>query len=151
VINVALPKPNENPPPLPVQPIEAPQLPQTIVPEATLEYVPPEETAITPPQTSLPPPALTFTPARALVASHTTPDYPPVSRRLGEQGSLLLRLSITAQGTIGDAMVEKSSGFPRLDDAAVQWVKGHWRYQPALQGTKAVPSVMSAVVTFELH
>jgi len=119
VINVALPKPNENPPPLPVQPIEAPQLPQTILPEVMLQYVPPQETAITPPQTALLPPAFAFAPARALLASHTTPDYPPLSRRLGEQGSLILRLSITAEGTIGDAVVEESSGFFRLDDAAV--------------------------------
>ena len=98
-----------------------------------------------------PPPVITFSPARALLATHTTPDYPPVSRRLGEQGTLRLKLSITAQGAVSDAMVVNSSGHPRLDEAAVDWVKAHWRYQPAMRGPSAVPSTTDAVVTFKLQ
>jgi protein TonB len=78
-------------------------------------------------------------------------DYPPVSRRLGEQGTLRLRLAITAEGAVAEAQIESSSGHPRLDDAALQWVKAHWRYEPALEGAKRVPATAKAVVTFKLN
>lgn len=149
---------NFDPPPPPPPTFQSPAIPTPFVPTVTLEFVPAQEHAITlppadPPErvASLPPPTVTFTPARALVATHTTPDYPPISRRLGEQGTLRLRLSITVEGAVKDAMVEQSSGHQRLDDAAVQWVKAHWRYAPAMEGTRAVPSMLSAVVTFKLQ
>jgi protein TonB len=97
------------------------------------------------------PPPIVFTPARALPATHTIPDYPPVSRRLGEQGTLRLRVAITADGTVSDAQIESSSGHQRLDQAAVEWVKTHWRYEPAREGAKAVASTALAVVTFKLR
>ena len=136
------------PPPLLVVPLEGsgpnaitpPQPPQpAVLPERQASLVP-----------SSPPPLL-FTQARAIAATHTIPDYPPVSRRLAEQGTLRLRLAITAEGAVSEAQVESSSGHPRLDDAAVQWVKAHWRYEPALEGTKRVPSTAQAVVTFKLY
>lgn len=46
------------------------------------------------------------------------PGYPPVSRRLGEQGEAVFQLSIEADGTVSAAELEKSSGFGRLDSAA---------------------------------
>src|SRR5262249_11007437 len=71
---------NRPPPPSPT--FEPPTVNRIVESTVTLEYVPPQDHAITvirpePPQrvASLPPPALTFTPARALVATHTTPDY----------------------------------------------------------------------------
>jgi protein TonB len=146
-----------DPPPPPPPNFEAPAVTTPVEPTITLDYVPPQERAITLPtdpperQASLPPPVVKFTQARPLLATHSTPDYPPVSRRLSEQGTLRLRLSISAEGSVKDAMVEQSSGYPRLDDAAVQWVKGHWRYQPAMEGTRPVASTLSAIVTFKLQ
>ena len=137
------------PPPLIVVPFEGSgsnaitslQPPQpTVLPERQASLVP-----------TLPPPPPLFMPARAIAATHTIPDYPPVSRRLGEQGTLRLRLAITSEGAVSEAQIESSSGHPRLDDAAVQWVKTHWRYEPALEGTKRVPSTAQAVVTFKLY
>jgi len=81
----------------------------------------------------------------AAADAYTIPDYPPVSRRLAEQGTLRLRLAITADGGVSDAQIESSSGHPRLDDAAMQWVKAHWRYEPALEGAKRVPTTAQAV------
>jgi protein TonB len=94
--------------------------------------------------------AVAATPAQAIAATHTIPEYPPVSRRLGEQGTLSLRITISEQGAVSDARLESSSGFARLDDAAMQWVKAHWRYRPAVQGGKAVPSTALAEITFKL-
>jgi protein TonB len=152
-------------PPPPAQPvIEAPRLTETAPPiiEIPVELAGPN--AITTPaaqpqavperQASLePPPAPTITmiPARAIARTHTIPEYPPLSRRLGEQGTLRLNVVIAADGTVAEAKIETSSGHQRLDEAAVQWVKAHWRYEPAMQGTKPMASSAVAVVTFKLQ
>lgn len=47
------------------------------------------------------------------------PRYPERSRELGETGTVLLALSIDTEGRVADSRVEKSSGFPRLDEAAL--------------------------------
>jgi protein TonB len=97
-----------------------------------------------------PQPPIVVMPARAIMATHTIPDYPPVSRRLGEQGTLRLRLAISTDGAVEDARVEVSSGHQRLDNAAIEWVKTHWRYEPAMQGVRPIPSTATAEVTFKL-
>ncbi|MEO8443459.1 MAG: TonB family protein, partial [Gammaproteobacteria bacterium] len=45
------------------------------------------------------------------------PEYPPTSRRLGEEGSVVLQVLIAADGSVKDGKVQTSSGFPRLDEA----------------------------------
>lgn len=162
VVNVApVPKGPEVPPP-PPQTFDPPPVVAPIPPVVVLTYAPP-----TPPTTiSLPPalpvpsvpqvvtpptPPVTFTPARAIKASHTIPEYPFVSRRLREQGTLRLKLTVDEKGLVTEAMVVNSSGFQRLDEAAVKWVKAQWRYTPAMQGTKPVPSTADAIVEFKLQ
>jgi protein TonB len=49
--------------------------------------------------------------------------YPAASRRLGEEGLVLLKVYVTATGSVTDATVESSSGLARLDDAAVRCVR----------------------------
>jgi protein TonB len=49
--------------------------------------------------------------------------YPSASRRLGEEGLVLLKIYVTAAGSVTDATVESSSGVARLDDAAVRCVR----------------------------
>ena len=94
---------------------------------------------------------MVFTPARAIAGSHTIPEYPFVSRRLREQGTLRLKLTIDEKGSVTEAVVVNSSGFQRLDEAAVKWVKANWRYMPAMQDTKAVSSTADAIVEFRLQ
>ena len=141
--------------------IEPPPPPQpTIPPPRIQDYVPPiievplePETgrnAITIPEPSPTPPPVVLTPPHAIMATHTIPNYPPVSRRLGEQGTLRLQLAIGADGAVQEARAEASSGYTRLDEAAVQWVKAHWRYEPAMQGSNPVSSTATAEVTFRL-
>ena len=74
--------------------------------------------------------------------------YPASSLLQGEEGTVALRISLTEQGKVSDAVVVKSSGFPRLDDAAVQYVKADWRYDPA--ENEQMPAVVQTNVTFEL-
>jgi protein TonB len=98
-----------------------------------------------------PPPPVVLTPARAIAATHAIPDYPFLSLRLREQGTLRLKITIDERGIVTQATVVNSSGFQRLDEAAVNWVKQHWRYTPAMQGTKAIVSTADAIVEFRLQ
>jgi protein TonB len=130
-----------------------------ITPVVELTYTPPTAISLPPPQPvpavprGVPPPTppLVFTPARAIAASHSIPEYPFVSRRLREQGTLRLKLTIDEKGLVTEAVVVNSSSFQRLDEAAVKWVKAQWRYTPAMQGTKPVPSMADAIVEFKLQ
>jgi protein TonB len=51
-------------------------------------------------------------------------NYPAESRAAGEQGVVLLRITVNANGRPSAVSVAGSSGFPRLDRAAVE---GGWR------------------------
>ena len=150
---VELPRP---PPPV----IAAPPIETAIVPAVTLDYVPEQPSAITqppaapvPPGTQAPPlpAAPVFAPPVAIMATHTIPEYPPVSRRLGERGTARLALTVSHAGTVSEAEIVNSSGYPRLDAAAIAWIKAHWRYQPAREGAKPVAAKVQAVVEFRLR
>lgn len=162
VVNVA-PLPDDPKVPLPPPQTFDPPLVETIItPVVELTYTPPTPpTAISVPPAlpvpavprvvSPPTPPVVFTPARAIAASHTIPEYPFVSRRLREQGTLRLKLTVDEKGLVTEAVVVNSSGFERLDEAAVKWVKAQWRYTPAMQGTKPVASMAEAIVEFKLQ
>ena len=160
--NVAPPENIDKTSPPPVQTFDPPPV-VFVPPELTLTYTPPvQPTTISlppplpiptvPPRVVPPPtPPVVFTPARAIAASHTIPEYPFISRRLREQGTLRLKLTIDEKGSVIGAVLVNSSGFQRLDEAAVNWVKSHWRYTPAMQGTKPVSSTADAIVEFRLQ
>jgi protein TonB len=57
------------------------------------------------------------------------PPYPLLSRRMGEQGVVDLRLCLTYQGHIESVSVIKSSGYKRLDSSALETVKT-WKFSP---------------------
>jgi protein TonB len=82
--------------------------------------------------------------------THTTPAYPADARNLGQQGVVTLQISIDATGTVTNATVKSSSGYPELDQTAVNWVIAHWRYKPAIQSGVAVASTTLAAVKFDL-
>lgn len=88
--------------------------------------------------------------ASGLMATHTIPGYPSLDRRLNHEGTVMLALSIGADGSVTDASIAHSSGYDGLDQAAIAWVKAHWRYKPATKGGVAIPSSVNAAVTFKL-
>ena len=61
------------------------------------------------------------------------PPYPPISRRLNEQGKTTVRVLIGLDGQPQRAEIAKSSGFSRLDDAAITTVM-RWRFVPGKRG-----------------
>ncbi|HTQ15108.1 MAG TPA: energy transducer TonB [Rhizomicrobium sp.] len=91
-----------------------------------------------------------FVTASAIAATHTIPSYPALDRRLGHEGTVLLAIWIGVDGNVSQATVARSSGFPGLDQAAIDWVKAHWRYKPATKNGAAVPSSTQASVAFRL-
>jgi protein TonB len=77
------------------------------------------------------------------------PAYPRISRRLGEQGKVLLRVRVNTDGTVAQLSVRQTSGFDRLDQAALKTVK-NWRFVPARQGGRVVPAWVVVPVSFSL-
>ena len=57
------------------------------------------------------------------------PAYPRMSRRMGEQGTVLVRVFISAEGRAEKAEIRTSSGHARLDESALDTVQ-RWRYLP---------------------
>ncbi len=65
------------------------------------------------------------------------PKYPYESRRLKEQGTVVLDVQLTPAGLVERIAVRQSSGFPRLDKAALEAVR-RWRWSPTLRGGQPV-------------
>jgi protein TonB len=51
------------------------------------------------------------------------PPYPAIELRAGNEGMTALELCVDARGRVTTASLMHSSGHPRLDDAALKWVK----------------------------
>jgi protein TonB len=64
------------------------------------------------------------------IASQPPPRYPEAARRAGAQGTTMLKVRVSADGTVGEIVIERSSGHPELDAAAAEAV-GRWRFAPA--------------------
>ena len=75
------------------------------------------------------------------------PLYPRMAREQGWQGKVVLRMRITAEGTVKHATVQESSGFPVLDESAVQAVKA-WSFEPAKNGEFPVASTVALPIRF---
>jgi protein TonB len=80
----------------------------------------------------------------------TQPEYPPASRRAGEAGTVTLQVYVLETGRAGDIKIAKSSGFPKLDEAAVKEVQRNWRFVPGKEDGKPVAMWHTFAVTFRL-
>jgi protein TonB len=78
------------------------------------------------------------------------PPYPAFSRRLGEQGKVLLSVSVSTQGQPENIEIKLSSGSPRLDQAALDAVK-RWRFVPAKRGDTPIQSWVTVPIVFSLE
>jgi periplasmic protein TonB len=150
----------DEPPPPPPPKIETPP-PFVPPPEVSIE-LPTETTQSTAIQTvtnvrptAPPPPVAQPTVPRTAPKSDSRrplsqPEYPPSSRRAGEAGTVILEVYVLETGRVGEARVKQSSGFPRLDEAAVREVKRSWRLVPGTENGKPVPMWGQFAVTFKL-
>jgi protein TonB len=76
--------------------------------------------------------------------------YPAISKRLGEQGKVVVRVLIGADGIPQQAELKRSSGFDRLDRSALDYVM-KCRYVPGKVGGVAQAMWYEAPVSFVLE
>lgn len=158
------------------KPIQAPEAPRAAprepprrpVPDAPpmLEIaeapLPPgmETDAVEPPAVALPQPTgpvpegpeigLNAQTLTALYLRNPKPGYPAASRRLGEQGTVYLRVFITVAGEAKRVELKTTSGFPRLDRAALETVQG-WKFVPAKRDEKPIDAWVLVPIKFSLN
>jgi protein TonB len=78
------------------------------------------------------------------------PAYPPMSRRMHEEGKVILRVLVSPKGGADEVQVRSSSGFARLDDAARDTVR-RWKFVPAKRGAEAVSGWVLIPISFRLE
>lgn len=108
--------------------------------------------AETSPVSAPPPPAAAPTPPRfdANYLDNPKPSYPPLARRLGEEGRVVLRVQVAATGLPREVSVHSSSGSARLDRTAVDAVR-RWQFVPARLGNEAVAAAVLVPIVFSLN
>jgi protein TonB len=77
------------------------------------------------------------------------PPYPLAARRLGQQGRVVLRAHVDADGRCEELRLAASSGHRLLDDAALATVR-RWRFLPATRAGIAVASWVEVPIAFRL-
>lgn len=86
----------------------------------------------------------------AAYLQNPSPSYPRMSRRAGEEGTVMLRVRVLADGRPSSIDVAESSGHPRLDEAARETVR-NWRFTPARQGDTPIDSWLRVPIAFRLQ
>lgn len=122
--------------PAPTSITAAPPLADPTPVSATPPAAPPTASPVTAPPA---PPRLEPPSTDARYLDNPRPPYPAMSRRLREQGRVVLRVRIETDGSASQAEVRTSSGFERLDESARQTVL-RWRYVPGKRN--GVPEAM---------
>jgi protein TonB len=98
-----------------------------------------------------PAPAATLTQARfdADYLQNPPPAYPAISRRLGEEGRVVLRVYVEPSGRPTQIEIKTSSGSPRLDQSALEAV-ARWKFIPARRGDEVVGAWVQVPIFFNL-
>ena len=110
--------------------------------------LPPTAPIVASKPSATPPDGVTRT-ARPKGGYQVRPAYPSAPRRLGIQGTTMLRVHVLADGRIGEVLVDHSAGHPDLDQAALEAVR-RWRFEPARRGADAVAMWVLLPVEFRL-
>lgn len=128
--------------------------------EVTTQVVPPAppETVSAAPPTPAPEAApVPSAPVRTSVsipasyaASNRKPSYPSLSRQYEEQGTVVLRVFVKADGTAGQIEIKSSSGYPLLDQSAKTAVQS-WRFNPATSDGKPAADWFLIPIPFKLQ
>jgi protein TonB len=148
------PRPAAREPIAPPRAIEPPPLePPLIAAEpsapsiAVTPPLPPREPA---PVVAPPPPPIVAPTFDAAYLNNPPPAYPPMSRRRSEEGTVVLRVFVNAEGRPEKVAVRASSGHELLDQAAHDTVH-RWRFVPARQGDQPVAAWVLVPIKFALE
>lgn len=155
--------PEPTPPPKPVvrkatpKPVvkkPAPVIESPTALSAAEEPVPPPPPAPAPPAAT---PAMTAAPAAVTAArfdaaylNNPRPAYPMLSRRLREEGQVMLRVLVSPEGQPARVELRTSSGSERLDRAAQEAV-ARWRFVPARRGDTPIEAWVLVPIVFKLQ
>ncbi|MBL4702843.1 MAG: energy transducer TonB [Phycisphaeraceae bacterium] len=169
----ALPKPVTKPTPMTAPVIEqvaatlpvmqeileplTPEIPTQVIPEVAPEVAPqtsPQITDITTPtpasvdaNTDRQPQGVT---TEVQLHDPIRPVYPLLSRRRGEEGTVTLEVRVTSKGQARVVMITQTSGFTRLDKAALKACR-QARYLPAKHNGRCVDASFNFKVRFQLQ
>ncbi len=151
------PKPVTNKPVAQMHPAPTPERPllaaETLAP-ALVEAPATKQTPspAPPPLAATAPPAAAVSEPRfdAAYLDNPAPVYPPLSRRMGEEGRVTLRVFVDPNGRASQIQIKTSSGAPRLDQAAQDAVL-RWKFLPAQRGAEAVGAWVLVPIVFNLR
>lgn len=176
---IEAPQPQVEPAPPPPQPRPEPPRPRPVTPRAAVpapepaplpvaESAPRAPIEVAAPVRSEPPPTASASSSNAVPSevlpappviilpssdaaylNNPPPAYPHVSLRFNEQGTVRLRAYIGTDGKPTKITVLTSSGFPRLDQAAVESVH-RWRFVPGTRNGLPEPMWAEVPVRFQL-
>lgn len=142
---------------VPVENVEQPQIEATTEPVA--ESMPEVEEVAVPEveQTAAPAPAKAAEIEQVIeqpkfgvaYLNNPAPSYPKLSRRIGEEGRVLLKVLVSEQGAANNVEIEKSSGYARLDQSALDAVK-RWKFIPARKGRQTLSAYVLVPISFTL-
>ena len=168
---IAPPAPPKPPAPSVPKTVElSAQVPRAVIPPLPLIAVAPSEPTITPPQPTRAEaaPVATAAPTAPAAPSPTPPApatprtvssveyikapqliYPNLSRRLGESGTVVLRILINEKGLPEQILIQKSTGYNNLDEAGRQAAQ-RALFKPMIENGKPVPVYVLVPLTFQL-
>ena len=162
----AAPPQIDEPKPLPVQPSAVVKRPTKVIHQprptpvlATQTPQPSNQLTTSAPETAPPPP----TEVEAAVPEISTsqprfdadylhnppPPYPALSKRMGEEGKVFLRVFVEPDGKPGRVEIKTSSGSPRLDQAAEEAI-WRWKFVPGKRGDEPVGAWVIVPISFNL-
>ena len=151
------PQPVLTPPPTPQPPAPATPEPPAVLAAPTAAVTAPVVPAAAPappPPAPLPPPAapakVELPSSKADYLHNPPPDYPRMSKRLGEQGKVVLKVLIGTDGAPQKVELVTSSGFERLDKSAMDAAM-RWRYVPGKRGGVAEAMWYQVPIQFTLE
>jgi protein TonB len=163
------PKPVPKPTPKPVVKHVTPRVQPVVPPSPVLATQAPSTTTVAAPPATPAPPAPSEAKPDAAAAPSTAPShassgapvsvahlscdgdapaYPMLSKRHGETGTAVVAITVDTHGVVRSATLRTSSGFPRLDDAALQAARER-SCQPYVEN--GTPVVATALLPFAFH
>ena len=158
VVDIIVPTPVK---PVPVEPMPAPltahpqvaRIQPVVESVATTPTIMPVTADIAPPSANISAPANAVAeetaPSAIAYGSRTQVAYPIEALRNREQGTVILRVLVGADGSVLGVEIEKTSGSRSLDRAAREAV-AKWRFHPATRNGLAHSAWASVPVTFNL-
>lgn len=151
-------QPKEKPPvelpklatvPVPTAPVVQASTPIVAAPSVTPIVAAPTPVPVPPPAAPAPQGPVQVSDLDARAVTIIPPKYPLESRRRREQGTVILAITLDTEGKVATVALSKSSGFDRLDKAALDAVR-RWRWSPTIRGGEAVAVRGVVEIPFEL-